>query len=129
MNNRSEQLKSIRPIIEVDNSKSSEYEIFQSVTLRPILKFQNELLLSLINNHLSENKIVVKNLTDHKKIERINEVVKNNLQLKQLLVGIVIAHFTTEEMDFYLKDKKEVVKRIITMELERICTQLESLMF
>lgn len=129
MNNRSQQLKSIRPVIEIDNSKSSEYELFQSVTLRPILKFQNDLLLVLINNHLNEHKVVVKNLTDNKKTERIHEIVKNNLQLKQLLVGIVIAHFTDEEIEFYLKDKKEVVKRIITMVLERICTQLESLNF
>lgn len=129
MNNRSEQLKSIRPTIEIDNSKSTEFELFQSVTLRPILKFQNDLILMLVNNHLAEHKIVVKNLTDNKKTERIHEIVKNNLQLKQLLIGIVIAHFTDDEIAFYLEDKKEVVKRIITMLLERVCTQLPSLNF
>jgi hypothetical protein len=129
MNNRSQQLKSIRPTIEIDNSKSTEFEVFQSVTLRPILKFQNDLILSIINNHLAEHKIVVKNLTDNKKTERIHEIVKNNLQLKQLLIGIVIAHFTDEEIAFYYANKKEVVKRIITMLLERVCTQLVSLNF
>jgi len=67
MNNRSELLKSIRPSIVVDNSKSTDLETFQTNTLRPILKFQNDLILTIINQHLSENKIVVKNLTDNKK--------------------------------------------------------------
>ncbi len=129
MNNRSELLKSIRPIIEIDNSKSTDLELFQSVTLRPILKLQNDLILSLVNNHLAENKIVVKNLTDHKKAERIHEIVKGNLQLKQLFTGITIALFTEEEMAFYLENKKEVVKRTITMLLERACSQLEKLEF
>ena len=129
MTNRSEQLKSIRPIIDSDNSKSTDLEIFQSQSLRPILKLQNELILSLMNHYLAEHKVVVKNLTDHKKIERINDLVKNNLPLKQLLLGIVIAHFTNEELMFYYANKKEVVKRIITMMLERICSQLDSLQF
>lgn len=129
MNNRSELLKSIRPIIEIDNSKSTDLELFQSITLRPILKLQNDLILSLVNNHLAENKIVVKNLTDHKKAERIHEIVKGNLQLKQLFTGITIALFTEEEMAFYLENKKEVVKRTITMLLERACSQLEKLEF
>lgn len=129
MTNRSQQLKSIRPIIDVDNSKSTDLELFQSVSLRPILKFQNDIILSLINHHLSEHKLVVKNLTDNKKKERLHDLVKNNLPLKQLLLGIVIAHFTDEELAFYYTNKKEVVKRIITMLLERICSQLDQLIF
>lgn len=129
MNKRSELLKGIRPTMQVDNSKSTDLEVFQSVTLRPILKLQNELILSLVNNHLAENKIVVKNLTENKKSERIHEIVKGNLQLKQLFTGITIALFTEEEMAFYLENKKEVVKRTITMLLERVCSQLDKLEF
>lgn len=129
MQNRSELLKNIRPEITVDNSKSTDFETFQSVSLRPILKLQNEIILSLINNYLSENKIEVKNLTENKKKERIDEIVKGNLQLKTILLGIVIAHFTSEELTFYYANKKEIVKRIITMLLERINSQLSELDF
>ena len=129
MNNRSEQLKNLRPEIKVDNSKSTDLETFQTNTLRPILKFQNDLILTILNQHLSENKIVVKNLTDNKKTERIHEIVKGNLQLKQLFIGITIAMFTEEEMVYYHENKKEIVKRAITMLLERVCTQLSSLNF
>ena len=129
MNNRSTLLKSIRPKIEVDNSKSTELELYQSVSLRPILKLQNEVIFALVNNFLSEHKVVVKNLTDNKKIERIHDIFKNNIQQKQLLLGVVIGHFTHEEILFYNLNKKEVTKRIITMLLERVCSQLENLHF
>lgn len=129
MDNRSELLKSIRPIIEIDNSKSTDLELFQSLSLRPILKLQNNIILSLMNQHLAEHKLIIKNLTDNKKTERIHEIVKNNLQQKQLLLGVVIAHFTDEELNFYYLNKKEVVKRIITMVLERLCSQLDKLQF
>jgi len=129
MNNRNELLIKLRPIIEIDHSRSTDFEYFQSVTLRPILKFQNDLVLSLINNHLAEHKIIVKNLTEKKKAERIHEIVKGNLQLKQLLIGITISLFTDEEMKFYFENKKEIVKRTITLLLERVCSQLENLNF
>jgi hypothetical protein len=129
MNNRSTLLKSIRPKIEVDNTKSTELEIFQSVSLRPILKLQNEIIFALINNFLAEHKVVVKNLTDNKKTERIHDIFKNNIQQKQLLFGVVIGHFTHEEILFYNQNKKEVTKRIITMLLERVCSQLDNLHF
>jgi hypothetical protein len=129
MDNRSQQLKNLRPTINVDNSKSTDLETFQTNTLRPILKFQNDLIITIINQHLAENKIVVKNLTDNKKTERIHEIVKGNLQLKQLFTGITIALFTEEEITFYHENKREVVKRTITMLLERVCTQLDKLQF
>ncbi len=53
MNNRSEQLKNLRSVINVDNSKSTDLETFQTNTIRPILKFQNDLILTLINQHLA----------------------------------------------------------------------------
>jgi hypothetical protein len=129
MNNRSQLLKGIRPTIEIDNSKSTDLELFQSVSLRPILKLQNEVILSLINNFLAEHKVVVKNLTPNKKIERLHDIFKNNIQQKQLMLGVVIGHFTNDEIVFYNANKKETTKRIITMLLERVCSQLELLEF
>jgi len=129
MNNRSTLLKSIRPKIDIDNTKSTDLEIFQSVSLRPILKLQNEIILALINNFLAEHKVIVKNLTETKKIERIHHIFKNNIQQKQMLFGVIIGHFTHEEIMFYNQNKKEVTKRIITMLLERVCSQLEKVQF
>lgn len=126
---RSEIILQWRPVIETDNDKSTEIETFQNVTLRPVLKFQNGLLISVMNNFLSEHKYEVKNLTDHKKKDHINHTIKNNLPLKQLMTGFIIGHFTDEELAFYYVNKKEVSKRIVSMLIERICMQLENLQF
>jgi two-component sensor histidine kinase len=127
--NRSEIVQKWRPVIETNNGKSTEIETFQNVTLRPVLKFQNDLILSVMNNFLSEHKYVVKNLTDSKKKDHINHTIKNNLQLKQLLIGFIIGHFTDEELAFYYSDKKEISKRIVSMLIERLCAQLENVQF
>jgi predicted histidine transporter YuiF (NhaC family) len=126
---RSEVIKQWRPVVETDNDKSTEIETFQNVTLRPVLKFQNGLIISVMNNFLSEHKYEVKNLTDNKKKDHINHTIKNNLQLKQLMIGFIIGHFTDEELAFYYSDKKEVSKRIVSMLIERMCAQLENLQF
>jgi hypothetical protein len=73
--------------------------------------------------------VVVKNLTPNKKIERLHDIFKNNIQQKQLMLGVVIGHFTNDEIVFYNANKKETTKRIITMLLERVCSQLELLEF
>ena len=39
------------------------------------------------------------------------------------------ALFTEEEMNYYHENKKEVVKRTITILLERVCSQLQNLNF
>jgi two-component sensor histidine kinase len=126
---RSDVIKQWRPVIETDNEKSTEIETFQNMTLRPVLKFQNGLIISVMNNFLSEHKYEVKNLTDNKKKDHINHTIKNNLQLKQLMIGFIIGHFTDEELAFYYSDKKEVSKRIVSMLIERMGAQLENLQF
>ncbi|MCZ8284419.1 MAG: hypothetical protein O9353_03100 [Bacteroidia bacterium] len=126
---RSEVIQTWRPVVVTDNGKSTEIETFQNVTLRPVLKFQNGLIISVMNNFLSEHKYEVKNLTDHKKKDHINHTVKNNLPLKQLMTGFIVGHFTDEELVFYYANKKEVSKRIVSMLIERMCTQLENLQF
>ena len=127
--NRSEIIEKWRPVIKTDNTKSNEIETFQNTTIRPVLKFQNGLIISIINHHLAENKYEIKNLTENKKKDHINHTIKNNLQLKQLMLGFIIGHFTDDELAFYYSDKKEVSKRIVSMLIERICTQLEVIQF
>ncbi len=126
---RSDVIKQWRPVIETDNEKSTAIETFQNMTLRPVLKFQNGLIISVMNNFLSEHRYEVKNLTDNKKKDHINHTIKNNLQLKQLMIGFIIGHFTDEELAFYYSDKKEVSKRIVSMLIERMGAQLENLQF
>ena len=65
--NRTQLLDSIRLKVVVETEKGSVFELFQSKTLRPILKFQNELILAVFANYLIENKAQFQELKDEKK--------------------------------------------------------------
>ncbi|MFN5416529.1 MAG: glyoxalase [Flavobacteriia bacterium] len=117
-------LKQILPVIEVEELNSLPIETFQTKTLRPILKFQNALILSVFNTFLIEYKVDFINLSKEKKKLKISEILKENLQVKQFYLGIIVAFFTQEELTLYFENKKEINKRIIALLIERISSQI-----
>lgn len=127
MSNRTESLLSIRPVIEVFTEKSTALESFQSTTLRPILKFQNELLLNTFRFYLIENKIKLVEQSVEKQDETIHAVLKKNMAFKNLSIGIIIGHFTDVELAVYLSNKSEVNKRIVELIIKRLTDQKEKL--
>jgi hypothetical protein len=127
MNTRTQLLESIRPEVKVKTDSSSELEMFQSKTLRPILKFQNELLLAIFSKHLEENKIQFNMLRYDKKEEMIHTALKKDLSLKNELRGLIAGYFTLDEFTFYVCNKSQINKRILEMIIKRITDQKEKL--
>lgn len=127
MKNRNQALESIRIQIEVKTEKASVFESFQSITLRPILKFQNELLLSIFANYIADNKVNFLELKDEKKEELIHLTLKKSLALKSLLLGCIIGYFTSDEYLFYVHHKNEINKRMVELLIKRISDQKENL--
>ncbi len=127
MNNRIELLKKILPDIEGNKPTNSANEAFQNDILRPILKFQNDLIILYFENFLSENKIDFSALKYSHKITKVHDLFKTNIQFKQFYLGLVVAFFSHQDFAFYVQNKKEVNKRIIAMLIERICSQLETI--
>lgn len=109
--NRNHILKTLRPTIELPKA-SHELEQFQNNTLRPILKFQNDFLVVYVNSYLTQD------ISDEIVIaKQIRQVVINN---RSFLVGSIIGMITIEELRFYISNKKEVGKRIISMIISRV---------
>jgi len=127
MNNNSDLLLSIRPKIEVFTKKSSISESFQSETLRPILKFQNETLVSIFSFYLKENKIPFSEQSIEKQDETIHTILKKNMAFKNLTIGLIIGHFTTVELSFYNVNKSEINKRIVELAIKRLSDQKEKI--
>lgn len=127
MENRDKQLKSILPSIEGNKPTDSPNEAFQNDTLRPILKFQNELIIQYFEHFVAENKIEFSLLKHSHKITKVHDLFKTNIQFKQFYLGFIVAYFAVAEFNFYIQNKKEVNKRIIAMLIERICSQIESI--
>lgn len=127
MNLRDEQLKSIRP--EIPNAEikatTADMERFQNMTLRPIAKFQNDLLLAIFSNYIIKYKNAFHQLNQDEKLNYIENSVKKDSKFKNLIRGLFLGHFTSEEYEFYSENASSVNKRIINLIKERLQSQMQ----
>lgn len=99
-------------------------EIFQNQTLRPILKLQNDLYISLFTNYAIRQNSDFNALSSAKKAVMIEQSLQKDNVLKNTFIGMTIGMFTVEEMEVYISDSKVFNKRIITMLIERLKSQM-----
>ncbi|MEN9322996.1 MAG: hypothetical protein RL699_776 [Bacteroidota bacterium] len=119
---RSAPLLALRSTISIDADRSSlPVEAFQNSCLRPILKFQNQLLVSLFRAQVQATDIPPKGAA-------LENFIKLRLQkdtpLRYTLVGVVLGLFTADELDFFIQHKNELSKRILTMLVQRLGDQV-----
>lgn len=128
MNSRDSFLNEFRgPTLGQNTTQSSEEEIFQNATLRPILKLQNDLIVLVFQNYVNQIKLPFKDFTIEKKMSSIATIISKDIQLQNTLKGIVIGLFTTEEYHYYSKTISNSNKRIKAMLIERLQSQLQLL--
>jgi len=130
MQNTSERtplLLNIRPAIPVLSTSLVSKEHFQNTTLRPILKFQNDLLIQVFRQHIIKRKNVFNSLNTPNQLEYIENVIKKDLKFKQLLVGLVVGHFTVEEYGTFIQNESEYIRRTTNMVIKRLQDQVGSL--
>lgn len=119
---RTAQLLSLRSEIPIDATRSSlPLEQFQNECLRPILKFQNNLIVALFKAQIHTAEIPAKG-------SALENFIKLRLQkdtaLRNTLVGAVLGLFTADELEFYIQHKNELSKRILTMLVQRLEDQM-----
>ena len=128
MNSRDSFLNEFRgPTLGQNTTQSSEEEVFQNATLRPILKLQNDLIVLVFQNYVNQIKLPFKDFTVEKKMSSIATIISKDIQLQNTLKGIVIGLFTTEEYQYYSKTISNSNKRIKAMLIERLQSQLQLL--
>lgn len=128
MNSRDSFLNEFRgPTLGQNTSQSSEEEVFQNATLRPVLKLQNDLIVLVFQNYVNQIKLPFKDFTVEKKMSSIATIISKDIQLQNALKGIVIGLFTTEEYHYYSKTISNSNKRIKAMLIERLQSQLQLL--
>jgi hypothetical protein len=128
MINRETTLTDLRGAIlgEVNLSTSLE-EQFQNKTLRPILKFQNDILVSFFIAYAIKNKNAFFSLSLNNKERYIEKAVQSDTVFRNQLIGIVIGLFTVEEYNEYIKNSSNLNKRILKMLIERWKSQVQIL--
>jgi len=107
------------------SSESSSEEYFQNQTLRPVLKLQNDIFIELFKNYIIKSKANFETFTIDKKLQFIESSIQNDMKFRSLLNGIVIGLFTTDEYLLYSQNISALNKRIMTMLVERIKSQLQ----
>ena len=106
------------------NDQSSAEESFQNKTLRPILKFQNDLFIEVFTNYAVKQKGVFFTLSPEKKMAYIENTIQRDIKLRNSLKGMVIGLFTTDEYVEYIKNSSNLNKRMMNMLIERLKSQV-----
>ena len=103
---------------------SSSEEKFQNQTLRPILKFQNDLFVEVFKNYAIKQKGVFFTLSPEKKMQYIENVIQRDIKFRNSLKGIVIGLFTLEEYQEYILNSSNLNKRMMNLLIERLKSQV-----
>ena len=107
------------------SSQSSDEEVFQNSTLRPILKLQNDLIIAVFQSYLNQNKIPFDDFSLDKKMKTIEVAILKDISFQNTLKGIVVGLFTVNEFSLYSNNTSGFNKRIRSMLIERLQSQLQ----
>ena len=128
MDQRDAFLKEFRgEIIGTVTHQSSSDELFQNEVLRPILKLQNDLFIASFINHLGKNRIDFNSFSVEKKLTTIENAIQKDIKFRNALKGMIIALFTIDEYELYIKNSSSLNKRMMGMLIERLKSQMQLL--
>ena len=123
--NRDNTLTGIRPEVTTEaHYEISSSEAFQNDILRPILKFQNDLIVYLFRNSkpLAKTNFAKKDAIGKKTI--ITDILKNDMKIKDQVEASCFSLMTFSELGFYFENRSEMKRRINTMVIERLIDNL-----
>ncbi|MEM9001061.1 MAG: glyoxalase [Bacteroidota bacterium] len=129
MDERSKSLLEIRP--ELKSAKIHEFmgndERFQNETLRPIIKFQNFLLVEAFKNYINKHKGAFYDIAQEKQLLYIERAIQKDIKFRNSLKGMIIGLFTIEEYQTYITNSSALNKRMMNMVIERLKDQIQLL--
>ncbi len=126
MKTRCEMLTAIRgESLGTVSENSSFEEKFQNKTLRPILKFQNELFLEVFKNYAIKQKGVFFTFSPEKKMDYIENAIQRDTKFRNALKGIIIGFFTIIEYKEYIQNSSNINKRMMNLVIERLKSQVQ----
>jgi hypothetical protein len=127
METRTNALLSIRPIITsaqlLPNISIGEY--FQNATLRPVIKFQNDLLIASLKNYIKKHKNVFYELNLERRQQYIDNAITKDIKFRNALKGMIIGQFTVEEYASYIQNSSAFNKRMMNLIKQRLQDQIQ----
>ncbi|PKG51024.1 MULTISPECIES: glyoxalase [Olleya] len=127
MTTREEQLLAIRPVIssiKISDDMSPE-ERFQNITLRPIIKFQNDLFITVFRHYIAKHKNVFYELTVEKRLHYIENAIQKDIKFRNNLKGLIIGQFSVSEYENYMLHSSALNKRMMTIVKQRLQSNIQ----
>lgn len=127
MDSRDSLLKLLRPDILTNtiNKGMSSEEYFQNTVLRPIIKFQNDLLIAIFLQFCTKYKNVFFDLSTENKILYIESNITKDSKLRTSFRDLIIGMFSVEEYYEYVKNSSALNKRIMGIVKERLISNVQ----
>ena len=129
MHSRDSSLNTIRldRISNTIKSEMSSEEHFQNSVLRPIIKFQNDLLIAAFLNFANKYKNVFFDLSTEKKITYIENAIAKDSTFRNSLKDMIVALFTVDEYNQYINNASALNKRMTGIIKERLISHVQLL--
>ena len=103
----------------------SDEERFQNQCLRPVIKFQNPLLLAAFRNYIRKHKNAYFEFDPDKRLEYIENAIQKDIKFRNSLKGMIIGQFTIEEYEVYITNSSALNKRMMNMVINRLKDQVQ----
>jgi len=129
MHSRDSSLNAIRldRISNTIKSEMSSEEHFQNSVLRPIIKFQNDLLIAAFLNFSNKYKNVFFDLSTEKKLTYIENAIAKDSTFRNSLKDMIVALFTVDEYNQYISNASALNKRMTGIIKERLISHVQLL--
>jgi hypothetical protein len=102
---------------------------FKTKPLDRSSSFSIPLLLALVKKHLKKRNQNLQALSREKLAALLESSFDKDVQLRQLIKGMVLGLFTQEEFLRYSQNDSDIHKRILQICKERVLTNLEEILF
>tara|TARA_R110002049_G_scaffold107950_4_gene255890 strand:+ start:32466 stop:32843 length:378 start_codon:yes stop_codon:yes gene_type:complete len=117
-----------RPVLpNLVNEGTTEIEQFQNNILRPIIKMQHAIIIATFKSLLQKRKVDFAALPDKKKRSKISVTFKTDNNYKNIILGLIIGHFSMDEYVIYNNNSSEFNRRILQMISQRIKDSIEEI--
>lgn len=128
MNERDAITQKYRPILAgISTSGASEEEGFQNEVLRPILKWLHPLLTAVVEHRLRARKKPLDTSSPTAYARALESWLKDDTKVRLELSSMIIGHFTTTEMVYYLDHRSLINRRITSMLIKRLVSHFVAL--
>ncbi|GGG28092.1 glyoxalase [Hymenobacter glacieicola] len=118
-------LLALRPTVDavVPTEAASSVGDFLHQTLRPVLKLQNQRLLTAAADFLADHHVPFAGAGAAERQRVVAELLTRNTKLRYTIVGLVTGLFTGAEMVFYRAHRPELNRRLLELAVRRVQDQ------